>query len=483
MEKITQTPGLHHIAENIFIYLSHETLLECRKVNEFWRQILQNPTFWVKICATNGLSKDNQMKWNALIQVLEDPSLKENVTENLMEIYKGGIVQVFQHPFHNAWKSRELLLVEKYLEKVDPKIIEEGQEYHAPMWGYYANGDSKYSYKEDLNPVQIAAFEGDYEALKIFVRFSGNPNAPDGSGYTPIQRIVDLRGYNYENGRSRIKSGHLEVLRILAPLAKNPNARDPKGWPPIAKAAFAHYGYDETYTDVVKILIPYSDNPNAAAFDNMTPFQRAIAKNFNIDVIRLLLPFVENPNTPLPFCRYGGNWTPLQLAAYEKNEAAFELFAPFVGNPHDLDPYGESLIQRVAMRGTVKMMKLLIPLTANINAPNANGFTPIMRAHSRPEMMKLLAPFSTNPNAPDPHGWTPIQLAVLQSSLSWKPMNVCDEIVSILGPKTDNPNAPDPIGVTPIQRASMNGHSLKMEVESKIRRIMPRRKCKTRTKR
>ena len=135
------------------------------------------------------------------------------------------------------------------------------------------------------------------------------------------------------------------------------------------------------------------------------------------------------------------------------------------------------------MRGTVKMMKLLIPLTDNINAPNANGFTPIMRAHSRPEMMKLLAPFSTNPNAPDPHGWTPIQLAVLQSSLSWKPMNVCDEIVSILGPQTDNPNAPDPIGVTPIQRASMNGHSLKMEVESKIRRIMPRRKCKTRTKR
>ena len=471
MEKITQTPGLHHIAENIFIYLSHETLLECRKVNGFWRQILQNPTFWVKICATNGLSKDNQMKWNALIQVLEDPSLKENVTENLMEIHKEGIVQVFQHPFYNAWKSRELLLVEKYLEKVDSKIIEERQQCQL--------GQPYFSQKEDLNLVQIAAFEGDYEALKIFVRFSGNPNAPDGSGYTPIQRIVDLRGYN-ENGRSRIKSGHLKVLRILAPLAKNPNARDPKGWPPIAKAAFAHQlGYNETYTDIVKILIPYSDNPNAAAFDNMTPFQRAIAKGFDIEVIRLLLPFVENPNAPLPFCAYGGNWTPLQLAAYEKNEAAFELFAPFVGSPHDLDPYGESLIQRVAMRGTVKMMKLLIPLTDNINTPNANGFTPIMRAHSRPEMMKLLAPFSTNPNAPDPHGWTPIQLAVLQGSLPWrKPMNVCDEIVSILGPQTDNPNAPDPIGVTPIQRASMNGHSLKMEVESKTRRIMPRRKCK-----
>ena len=86
MEKITQTPGLHHIAENIFIYLSHETLLECRKVNEFWRQLLQNPTFWVKICAKNGLSKDNQMKWNALIQVLEDPSLfLKTIDENLIQ--------------------------------------------------------------------------------------------------------------------------------------------------------------------------------------------------------------------------------------------------------------------------------------------------------------------------------------------------------------------------------------------------------------
>ena len=145
-------------------------------------------------------------------------------------------------------------------------------------------------------------------------------------------------------------------------------------------------------------------------------------------------------------------------------------------NPHDLDPHKESLIQRVAMRGTVKMMKILIPLTDNINAPNANGFTPIMRAHSRPEMMKLLAPFSNNPNVPDQEGWTPIQFAALQGSLS-------DEIVGILGPRSDNPNAPDPLGVTPLQRAYMNGHSLKMEVESKTRRIMPGRKSKTGTKR
>ena len=67
------------------------------------------------------------------------------------------------------------------------------------------------------------------------------------------------------------------------------------------------------------------------------------------------------------------------------------------------------------MRGTLEMMKFLIPLTKNPNAPNEKGFTPIHRAASRgkTEIIKLLAPFSEDPNFPDPDGWTPIQLATL----------------------------------------------------------------------
>ena len=60
---------------------------------------------------------------------------------------------------------------------------------------------------------------------------------------------------------------------------------------------------------------------------------------------------------------------------------------------------------------------------------------------------------------------------------------VLREIVDILAPKTKNPNAPDPFGLTPIQHATSNGHGLKMEVKSKIRRVMPRRQCKIGPKR
>ena len=327
MEKITQTPGLHHIAENIFINLGHETLLECKKVNEFWRQILENPTFWIKICAKNGLSLDNQMRWNTLIQELEDPSLKENVTEYLMEIHQGIILQKFQHPFYKAWENRDLLLVEKYLEIVDSTVIEERNRVLMP------NNSFDYPDKYvEMTPIQQAALEADYEALKIFIQYSENPNAPDGSGYTPIQRIVNLY--------SRMKSGHLNVLRILAPLANNPNARDPKGWPLIARAALdISQSSDDNYNmDILKILVPFSENPNALAFlpgapyyHGQTPYQIVLQKRFNVEFIQLFLPFVENPNEPLSMCYLGPDWTPLQIAAYKGNEAAFELLAPFIG--------------------------------------------------------------------------------------------------------------------------------------------------------
>ena len=106
MERITQNPGFHHIAENIFIYLDHETLLKCQKVNKFWEAILQNPTFWLWKCVVEwakhdpnlpnvhnlpGLSKDHLEKWTKLIQKLKNPSLKQNVTSLLMKIHKEGV--------------------------------------------------------------------------------------------------------------------------------------------------------------------------------------------------------------------------------------------------------------------------------------------------------------------------------------------------------------------------------------------------------
>ena len=71
----------------------------------------------------------------------------------------------------------------------------------------------------------------------------------------------------------------------------------------------------------------------------------------------------ENPNAATPGNWLYGGWTPIQIAAFKGNEKLFNLFAPFVEDPHDLDPYGESLIQRVGKEyffPSVKMIYLSI---------------------------------------------------------------------------------------------------------------------------
>ena len=49
MENLTNTPGLQHIAEEIFFNLDNESLANCVKVNRLWKNIL-NPLFWMEKC-------------------------------------------------------------------------------------------------------------------------------------------------------------------------------------------------------------------------------------------------------------------------------------------------------------------------------------------------------------------------------------------------------------------------------------------------
>ena len=202
MERITQNPGFHHIAENIFIYLDHETLLKCLKVNKYWKAILQNnPTFWLWKCVVEwakydpnlpdiyelpGLSKNHHEKWTKLIQKLNNnPGLKQNLTSILMQIHKVGVPKDFSpqrlhHPFYLAWKFRDFALVENYLEMdVDEGKIVENEVVKKEI---FSTQYSQFTTKVELTPIQEATADGDDEALEIFVKFAKNPNAPDSSG-------------------------------------------------------------------------------------------------------------------------------------------------------------------------------------------------------------------------------------------------------------------------------------------------------------
>ena len=80
MENFINNPGLQHIAENVFLNLNHENLEKCRLVNEYWKNILDNPMFWIeKFIRRGGLSKKNQIDWMAAIQIMSNSDLEANI--------------------------------------------------------------------------------------------------------------------------------------------------------------------------------------------------------------------------------------------------------------------------------------------------------------------------------------------------------------------------------------------------------------------
>ena len=98
MDLITKSPGLHHIAENIFKDLNQDVLSKCENVNEKWKGIVQNPWFWYKKCIKNDFLTPKQLKrWSKVISALINCP-ENNLTNALIQIHLSGIVTTDRVP-------------------------------------------------------------------------------------------------------------------------------------------------------------------------------------------------------------------------------------------------------------------------------------------------------------------------------------------------------------------------------------------------
>ena len=70
MERIIKSPGLQHLAEEIFWNLVIEDLKICAQINQSCEHILQQPIFWLR--KFKGLSKKNQNEWIKVIQSVKN---------------------------------------------------------------------------------------------------------------------------------------------------------------------------------------------------------------------------------------------------------------------------------------------------------------------------------------------------------------------------------------------------------------------------
>ena len=175
MDLITRTPGLIHIAEQIFSNLERTSLLVCQEVNEYWASILRNPWFWYDRMAKNTkLSQEHQKEWMNFCEKLRKLNLTGDITPELNFIYE---------------------------QLEDSKTLNRAFQFAC------LSGNNQKSVK----------------IVTLMAPLMENPNAPNGDGNTPIHTAAE--------------NGHTEIVEILAPLTDNPNAPDHYGTTPIILAA------------------------------------------------------------------------------------------------------------------------------------------------------------------------------------------------------------------------------------------------------
>ena len=60
---------ISELAENIFIFLDSSTILECRLVNKTFKEIIDNPHFYLRKLAFDGQQKHVQKIFDAFVAV------------------------------------------------------------------------------------------------------------------------------------------------------------------------------------------------------------------------------------------------------------------------------------------------------------------------------------------------------------------------------------------------------------------------------
>ena len=90
LEKILNSPGLQHIAENIFNNVKYEDLEICRGINQSSKQILdyqmKKPMFLLR--KFKGLSKKNKKDWIKVIESVTNSEKKKAISAYLQWILK-----------------------------------------------------------------------------------------------------------------------------------------------------------------------------------------------------------------------------------------------------------------------------------------------------------------------------------------------------------------------------------------------------------
>ena len=145
MDSLTKNPGLFHLVEEIFLNLEFKDLEKCIQVNESWRLILDNPSFWLEKCIqVHNCFMKNKPAWKKTVQLTRHTAFEGNLTRHLKEICKGKTYG----PFKNIFGGNRIQCV-----------------------------------NDGWTPIHWAAITGHTAAIKELVNMTEDPNAPAPYGH------------------------------------------------------------------------------------------------------------------------------------------------------------------------------------------------------------------------------------------------------------------------------------------------------------
>ena len=84
MESLIKNPGLHKIAEKIFLLLDFKSICACTEVHSDWNKVIEHPRFWLKKFKQKGMNSKYEREWIKIIDAELNDELMEDITRILI---------------------------------------------------------------------------------------------------------------------------------------------------------------------------------------------------------------------------------------------------------------------------------------------------------------------------------------------------------------------------------------------------------------
>jgi len=239
----------------------------------------------------------------------------------------------------------------------------------------------------------LAAYFGAKEALSALVSDSSSVDPLDPCSRTPLSWAAE--------------NGYTETVTLLLSLGANADSKDTGGQTPLSWAC--KRGHDE----VVRLLLRQGADPNSRSESGRTPLSKAAA-NGHVSIVQLLLAEAK-------------------VQVDSKDE---DLRTPLL---------------RAVQNGHAGVVRLLCGAGADVNSPDFNGQTPLIRTSRRDgddECVRLLLDHGADPKHRDHQGATALHGSVFSGNLG---------ITKLLLQLGVDPDIEDCFGMTPLCWAARGG--------------------------